>query len=175
MVKCNCNFCNSKLIETYITKTIQVGTCESCNLKQQFSFDHIDTTFYTTNQNLPENFVSERLRQVPWNKQRINILKKYFSNLHDKSVIDYGCGTGGFIEYSKDKFKSIIGFDLSTEACKINSYYGIKSVSNIEDLDNTYDIVTLFHVLEHIKNPISFIENIKKQLSNVKYFIMMKH
>ena len=161
MVIHNCNFCNGQLKETFENDQIKVGTCTICGMQQLYYFDHIDSKLYTTNENLPSNFREERIRQQPWNFARVNLLQNCLYKLNDKSVIDYGCGTGAFLEYSKNKFKSIIGFDVSQEACDINNNDKLYCVSDINLINqNKYDILTMFHVLEHIKNPVEFLKQV---------------
>ena len=61
----------------------------------------------------------------------------------------------------KNKFKSIIGFDVSKEACDINNNDKLYCVSDINLINqNKYDILTMFHVLEHIKNPVEFLKQV---------------
>jgi SAM-dependent methyltransferase len=43
--------------------------------------------------------------------------------------------------------------------------HGVKIYSRIEDIDQEFDVVTMFHVLEHLSNPVKTLENIKHILS----------
>ena len=172
MVVHECNFCDGILTPIFTTQEISVGICSDCGLIQQFNFDHISDELYTTNENLPD-FVIERKRQIPWNTDRIELLQQFFKNfIINLSVLDYGCGTGAFLDFAKDKFKKLIGFDVSKDACDINNKDNLKSLNNIDDVTNDYDVITLFHVLEHIKTPKQFLVELQQKFSNATYFVI---
>jgi len=77
-------------------------------------------------------------------------VKKYKA----KSLVDYGCGTGDFLKYCVDKGCEAIGLELDENARKIAFDKGCKEVydpSRLKQLsDNSKDLITLWHVLEHI-------------------------
>ncbi len=77
-------------------------------------------------------------------------LKKY----NAKSLIDYGCGTGDFLKYCLDKGHHAIGLEIDESARKIAIQKGCQEVfnpSHLEELsDHSAEIITLWHVLEHI-------------------------
>jgi 2-polyprenyl-3-methyl-5-hydroxy-6-metoxy-1,4-benzoquinol methylase len=168
-----CNYCkNGILSKIYSNNDLVVGKCNLCNLVQLYNFNHISLKTYTTLENLPNNFKEERSRQIVWNEDRILLLNKYFGNLKDYNVLDYGCGTGGFVELGQKYFKNIYGYDLSKKACEINKLDNIICFNHLEGNDLNYEIVTLLHVLEHIKNHDTFLKDIIETFKNTKYFII---
>ncbi len=77
-------------------------------------------------------------------------VKKY----NARSLVDYGCGTGDFLKYCLDKGHQSIGLEIDESARKIAANKGCHDVydpSQLEKLsDSSADIITLWHVLEHI-------------------------
>ncbi|MFN5345682.1 MAG: class I SAM-dependent methyltransferase [Bacteroidota bacterium] len=77
-------------------------------------------------------------------------VKKY----NAKSLVDYGCGTGDFLKYCIDKGHNAIGLEIDDSARKIALNKGCKEVYEPSHLSNissdSADIITLWHVLEHI-------------------------
>ena len=77
-------------------------------------------------------------------------VKKYDA----KTLVDYGCGTGDFLKYCIDKGHQAIGLEIDESARKIALNKGCKEVfdqSHLKELsDDSADIITLWHVLEHI-------------------------
>ncbi len=77
-------------------------------------------------------------------------VKKY----HAKSLVVYGCGTGDFLKYCIDKGHSAFGLEIDDNARKIALNKGCKEVYEPSHLSNissdSADIITLWHVLEHI-------------------------
>jgi len=96
----------------------------------------------------------------------INSLKK-----SDKTILDIGCGTGDFLYACEKNNWKIKGIEPSGKARnlasdKLNSDLSI--VADIEDLlknsKETYDVITMWHVLEHVLNLENYIEQLKALL-----------
>lgn len=94
-------------------------------------------------------------------KRRFNQFNNFFFN---KDLLDYGCGWGGFLQTVKNT-KSLSGFEIRQEC--LNYLKNKKKIKIITDLKNhkfKFDIITLFHVLEHLPNPLEILKNLKKNL-----------
>ncbi len=92
--------------------------------------------------------------------RRFKYMKKFIKN---KSVLDFGCGIGTFIKLSKNIAKKIHGFEINKNLIlKLKSE--IKIFSEINKINQKYDFITMFHVLEHIPNSIEILKNLKKFL-----------
>lgn len=72
------------------------------------------------------------------------------------SVLDIGCGVGDFLNYAKEKGCEITGIEPSEDARKIAEKKlstKIFSPAELENLpDNSFDIITMWHVLEHVSD-----------------------
>jgi len=93
-----------------------------------------------------------------------NILKSEANN--SKIVLDYGCGIGGFLNYIKNEY-NILGIEPNKNAKKVaKQILGkekiIDKLSDIPDL--SLDVVTLWHVFEHIYKQKEFLNEIYKKL-----------
>lgn len=70
------------------------------------------------------------------------------------SLLDIGCGVGDFLLYAKEKGCKITGIEPSEDARKIaekkldSEILAPENLANIPD--NTFDIITMWHVLEHV-------------------------
>jgi SAM-dependent methyltransferase len=84
----------------------------------------------------------------------------------DKKVLDVGCGSGDVaIGISELGAKSVLGIDYSDEAIKLaieknNRDNVIFEVSDYENINETYDVITLVGVLEHIENPFDAVKKL---------------
>lgn len=74
--------------------------------------------------------------------------------MHSINILDIGCGIGDFLHYAKRNGCSITGIEPDNEARKIAEkklYCNILSPEELQNLpDNSFDIVTMWHVLEHV-------------------------
>lgn len=77
-----------------------------------------------------------------------------FSYLKTKgNLLDIGAGTGDFLAFTKLKKWEVIGIEPSSKAKDLAQKKGVSFVENTQDLsDNSFDVITMWHVLEHIEN-----------------------
>ncbi|MEX1240386.1 MAG: class I SAM-dependent methyltransferase [Cyclobacteriaceae bacterium] len=85
-------------------------------------------------------------------KWKYKLIQKH-SLQKPSSLLDYGCGTGAFLlECTKHGMK-IAGVEPSSTArTQANEKTSHQVVSAIGELRDTFDVVSLWHVLEHVSN-----------------------
>lgn len=92
--------------------------------------------------------------------QKIKLLEKYFPK--KGSLLDIGAGTGDFLEIAKNRNWEITGIEPEQKAIEIASKKGVFLYKNQEEIKNTFDVITLWHALEHIpdlQKQIDFLKN----------------
>ena len=101
------------------------------------------------------------------NHKRLTWLKNYLKR--SSRVLDYGCGSGEFVRYLRSKSVTAYGYDPNLTVNSDESNYFIK---NDAWKKKTYDIIFLWHVLEHTHDPFLLLQSLKKRLTkNGKIFI----
>lgn len=81
-------------------------------------------------------------------KKKLNSIIKYSEKVN--SVLDYGCGTGDFVNYLESKKIIAEGVEPTPVAFQKAKEKGLSIYRDIDDVNRKYDIITLFHVLEHV-------------------------
>ena len=107
--------------------------------------------------NIRTSIIEDDLRRAIQFKK---ILKK-------KDILDFGCGWGGFLR-NIEKYKSLTGVELRKE-CINHIRSNVKKIDisdNINSFDKKFDVITMFHVLEHIPYQIKTLKAIKSKLKN---------
>lgn len=109
--------------------------------------------------------------------RKYNLNHKYelIKNLNNvQKVLDYGCGTGEFVTFLNEKNLNAKGFEPNPNAFKIakqkneNAFYNKLEILNKEK----FDVISLWHVLEHIPNMFEALSQIKNALNeNGRIFI----
>ncbi len=72
------------------------------------------------------------------------------------SLLDIGCGTGDFLTVAQQHGWKTIGIEPNLEARKIANNKNNNQVFDVSQMDNfkteSFDVITLWHVLEHLPN-----------------------
>lgn len=77
----------------------------------------------------------------------------------DADILDYGAGAGGRMDKLKrEGYSNIHLFDFDTKYME----YGVSCGFKAHKEGNRYDMVTLLHVLEHINDPVAFLQKLAK-------------
>jgi len=87
--------------------------------------------------------------------------------LKNKNILDFGCGWGSFLSNIKN-YKSLNGVELRKECINHikNKNKKINISNDINYFKKKFDIITMFHVLEHIPYQIDTLKILKSKLKN---------
>jgi len=84
-------------------------------------------------------------------KKKVKLITKI--NNGSGTLLDIGAGTGDFLKVAKENNWNVAGVEVNQKAKDLASEKGIHLFSDIEELKNQkFDVITLWHVLEHIPN-----------------------
>lgn len=79
----------------------------------------------------------------------------FLSDVAGKDVLDIGCGTGGFLDLVRSSARSVAGVELQTSVRDELVRCGYKMFANVDDVPpNSLDVITMFHTVEHLTDPI---------------------
>ena len=88
-------------------------------------------------------------------------------NTTTKTILDVGAGTGDFLKICVANNWNISGVEPNSDARKISKTKGVLLQKELDQLgDKQYDVITLWHVLEHVENLSSYIFKLKQLLSD---------
>jgi 2-polyprenyl-3-methyl-5-hydroxy-6-metoxy-1,4-benzoquinol methylase len=95
--------------------------------------------------------------------RRVNFLQA--NNLDFSSFLDFGCGCGGILEIVSDSSSIVDGLEIQKNKVSGLRLEGYRVFEQIKELkDARYSLVTMFHVLEHLSDPINTLISIKSKL-----------
>jgi 2-polyprenyl-3-methyl-5-hydroxy-6-metoxy-1,4-benzoquinol methylase len=173
-----CPNCKSNEHKLKITeKEFLIVECNSCGLvfllnppdESVIYEDYYQIDFTGKDYSEDSNF--PHLRDIfEINRQRTELIKELTNNKNDLKLLDIGCGSGLFLKSCKDEGINGEGIDVSNTALGFaKNEFGLtvynKPIDELVEEYRKYDIITLWHVLEHFLEPIDELHKIKDLLT----------
>lgn len=94
--------------------------------------------------------------------KRLKKIERFYGKLPQRiRLLDVGCSTGSFLAFAQNKGCIITGVEPAVRAAetaigqKLNVKQGFLQELNLTQ--NYYDVITLFEVIEHLKDPLSLL------------------
>jgi 2-polyprenyl-3-methyl-5-hydroxy-6-metoxy-1,4-benzoquinol methylase len=114
-------------------------------------------------------------RKNTYARERFDYLSKKITDIPKSKIklLDVGCGPGYFISYLKDRHVNYKGLELAdflVKICKRKRLNVEKSYLESER-DKSYNIVTMFDVIEHIGDPIKLFKTLNNKLVSGGYIV----
>jgi 2-polyprenyl-3-methyl-5-hydroxy-6-metoxy-1,4-benzoquinol methylase len=82
-------------------------------------------------------------------KNKLKIVSSYVKP--SGTLLDFGCGTGDFLVEAKKSGWATIGFEPNASARSRAESKGLSLIDDISNIpENSVDVITLWHVLEHV-------------------------
>ncbi len=96
--------------------------------------------------------------------RRVKQFKKFLKN---KDILDFGCGWGFFLTKIKNA-KSLNGVEIRNTCLNHlkKNYPKINVFNSISKFEKKFDLITMFHVLEHIPYQVETLKILKSKLNN---------
>lgn len=136
---------------------IKILECNDCGLVSLDSAAHIHSSFYENSGMHGGHLkpMEDWLKETSWDDQRrFEMLKPLLTN---KSVLDFGCGAGGFLLNAKSLVANAVGVELEA---RVRDYWRDSDLVILPSIETAassqaggYDIITAFHVVEHLPDP----------------------
>jgi len=139
--------------------TGQIVRCPNCGLIYNNPREREDILENLYSGVVDEDYINER----PWKeasfKENIRILENF---KRSGVLLDVGCGHGFFLQQLNPERWEPYGIDLSSSAVSLAKESGCEilntSIYKAPFKENTFDVITGFHLLEHLANPKKFLE-----------------
>jgi 2-polyprenyl-3-methyl-5-hydroxy-6-metoxy-1,4-benzoquinol methylase len=167
----NCYLCKSTSFSTRKGQVrdapdLKMLECTNCGLVTLSSLEHIQAGFYEDSgmHGAEPTSIDAWLKVTDWDDQRRYDMVK--TMLPNKNLLDFGCGAGGFLNKARQLAASVAGVELELRVQKhwhdqINIYPSVESAGG----GGGYDLITAFHVVEHLSDPIAMLKTLATKLS----------
>ena len=178
----SCPICSGSSFTPYLKTKDYFFTLEEFTLTKCNNCDFVFTNpipeniskYYDTTEYLSHNTENKGILGSLYSHLRnINIKRKYkllSSFCKSGSILDIGCGTGELLEYFKKQGWETTGIEPNNTARELaisTNNIEVYDEAAIENLDNNkYDIISMWHVLEHVPNLNKRIEQISNKIAD---------
>ncbi len=163
----NCRLCLGRNISLF-DGTASIWRCRECG----YFFDNPRPgpeeieRFYSRPVQYDAWLADATERERLWKRR----LQKVLPYAKPGSLLDVGAGIGQFLALARNDFVEVAGTEVSSAAVKIAAQrYGLRLLQGrIEEIDfrhRTFDNITLFHVLEHVHEPLETLVRCRQLLS----------
>lgn len=128
--------------------------------------DHITSDYYSNHVGLSywggEDRASLLKKTHEDDRRRAGLLRPI---LPGKRWLDIGTGLGGVLEIAGSLAKDVVAIEPQ-EACRSHLMQsGHRVLAKIEEADDaSFDVISIFHVFEHLTDPIEFLSVVKRKL-----------
>jgi len=167
----------------FLTKEdFTIVECDNCHLlftnPRPTEIDQ--PSYYKSEKYISHSNVKGGLVNSIYHKVRNYTIKKKYSivnrNSQGHNILDIGCGTGELLNYFKLKGWNTWGVEPDPDARKLAIDNYQLNISDLDSLlnkgDTNFDIITMWHVLEHVWDLHSYLDVIKKLLNDNGTFIV---
>lgn len=126
-----------------------------------------------------EKFRREILKHFEYRKQTQGqeryryIIERLRLNPRKVRLLDIGCGGGVFLSALKDQGVKARGLEINPAQVRYCQNIGLEVTGTplSEELDRSYDVITMFDVLEHLSEPVATIREAQRKLKPGGYLI----
>jgi 2-polyprenyl-3-methyl-5-hydroxy-6-metoxy-1,4-benzoquinol methylase len=163
----SCDLCgNSRLDPELVVDGCTLLRCSACGLvftSPRYSEEHLLRMYKDQYYENAPSYLSSQLQHPPENLYHLAIsIKKMLTPKNGARALralDVGCGGGNVVAAFKSAGWEAIGIDLNKTAIRAGRDLGLelyaKCVAEVEP--RSFDVVTAFHVLEHVSSPKTFL------------------
>ncbi len=165
----SCKICDSQNTALQRLDDTEVVLCKDCEATflanippEQELAEYYEGNYRITAQ---EYIATEKRRLFRFPEQIKLIAKLAQLKPPPASVLDIGCDKGYFLDEIRRYGYAVMGVEPSSAARLYCTNIGIEVKNSTDELNGTYDIITMWHTLEHIGDPVGFLNRVQNHLA----------
>jgi SAM-dependent methyltransferase len=165
----NCPICNKNIFTNFIEckdytvskENFTIMSCNSCSFKftsprpeDKDLANYYKSEDYISHSNTNKGLVSKLYKSIRnyTLQSKLKLITKYVSR---GTILDYGCGTGMFLKVCQEAGWKSYGVEPDNGAREMSLKMSLETFSDKKALEESigkekFDIITLWHVLEHV-------------------------
>jgi len=118
------------------------------------------------------------LRATRVSQERFSVATMYLADHKPGKLLDVGCGSGGFLQRMRATGWDVYGIEVDPQAGKIaqdavGAHVHIGSLAEAAFPDDSFDAVTMNHVIEHVHDPIGILRECRRVLKPSGHLVVV--
>lgn len=149
----------------------RVLRCPKCDLgrldpKPDMASQQYGEEYFAEHRIMTAGTDDELARKIAGQRSRVNFIKRYKPS---GQLLDIGCASGYFLARAREEGYGVHGIEVSEWAVQEGrSRLGLEiDKGNTDDVDfpdGSFDIITMWHVIEHVEQPIEALSEVRRWL-----------
>ena len=163
---CKWGVCDEKAIEEYYPRVrdredISVLRCKKSGVIFTSTSEHMGLSHYSEKPGFPHYRKEENRQKVLVDSFDDDLRRKnqFLSLISNKKWLDVGTGAGGVLDLLDPYAERVVAVEPQQEALESLKKEKYEAYSDIADVPfNEFDVITLFHVFEHLTDPLDLLK-----------------
>ena len=163
---CDWGVCDEKAIEEYYPRVrdrddIAIMRCKKSGVIFTSTSRHMDLSHYSEKHEFPHYWKEDNRQRALVDSFADDSRRKdqFLSLVSNKAWIDVGCGAGGVLDLLRPFAGKVVAVEpqkRALDALKKADYEAYSDISEVPGSD--FDVITLFHVFEHLTDPLALLK-----------------
>jgi len=162
---CDWGVCDEKAIEEFYPRVrdrddIAVMRCKKSGVIFTSTSAHMDLSHYAEKHEFPHYWKEDDRKKALVDAFADDSRRKeqFLSLISNKAWLDVGCGAGGVLDLLRPFAAKVVAVEpqkRALDALKQENYEAYSDISEVPGSD--FDVITLFHVFEHLTDPLDLL------------------
>lgn len=161
--------------------TYQIRSCGNCHHIYTYFSQNVDIQEYYDDKDYKVRDTQKTIFYRIQESEYKGVVKKIksFLNEANPSLLDFGSGKGLFLNFAKQEGFMVKGIETSKPRANYAKEFFDLEIDTKEYVsgkifENTVDVITLFHVLEHIDDPVKLLSNLVNENLNEQGILIIE-
>lgn len=161
----NCRICGIAALEDSKRGNTKLLHCKYCDIYylKDFPKDEKLNDYYSSNYQLHSgsgNEIEDEHRRIFRITEQIHLISQIKEFNPGRNLLDIGCDKGFFLDEARRWGFEVTGVEPMVSNSEYGRNLGIHIVNSMDKLESKFDVVTMWHSLEHFPNPKDALKNI---------------